>query len=54
MKARDMGVISGFEVSRNEEAISHLQFAYDTILFSSIKIKEILSMKRILWCFQLV
>lgn len=48
VKARDMGVISGFEVSRNGEAISHLQLADDTILFSSTKIEEILSMKRIL------
>ena len=32
VKAREMGVISGFEASRNGEVITHLQFEDDTIL----------------------
>lgn len=54
VRAREMGVISGFEFIQDGEAISHLQFADDTILFSSTESKEILALKRILWCFQLV
>lgn len=49
-----MGLISGFEVIQNGEVISHLQFVDDTILFSSTKREEILAVKRILRCFQLV
>lgn len=33
VKVREMGVVSGFEASRNEEVITYLQFAVDTILF---------------------
>lgn len=36
------------------EVITHLQFADDTILFSSTRREEILALKRILRCFQLV
>ena len=54
VKAREMGVISGFVASRNGEVITHLQFADDTILFSSTKREEIMALKRILRCFQLV
>ena len=35
-------------------AITHLQFVDDTILFSSTRKEEILALKRILHCFQLV
>lgn len=54
LRAREMGVISGFEFIQNGEAISHLQFANDTVLFRSTKSEEILALKRILQCFQLV
>ena len=37
LRAREMGVISGFEFIPNGEAISHLQFADDTVLFRSTK-----------------
>ena len=54
VNAREMGVISGFEASRNGEVISYLQFADDTILFSSTKREKIMALKRILRCFQLI
>lgn len=54
VKAREMGVISGFQASRSGEVISHLQFVDDTLLFSLTKREEIMALKRILQCFQLV
>lgn len=51
-KAREMGV--GFQASRSGEVISHLQFVDDTLLFSLTKREEIMALKRILQCFQLV
>lgn len=38
----------------NREDISYLQFADDTVLFCSATTKEVVTMKRILRCFQLV
>lgn len=46
VKPREVGVITGFDVSQNGEAISHLQFADDTILFRSAKRDEILALKK--------
>ena len=54
LKVRELGVIHGFEVTRNGEAITHLQYADDTLLFSSSNREEILTLKRILRCFELV
>lgn len=53
-RAREVEVIKGAAVNQSGEAISHLQFADDAILFSSAKREEILALKRILRCFQLV
>lgn len=49
-----MGVINGFEVTQNGEAITHLQYADDALLFNSSNREEILALKRIFRCFQLV
>lgn len=54
LKARELGVINGFEVTRNREAMTHLQYADDTLFFSSSNREEILALQRILRCFQLV
>ena len=51
VKVRELGMIGGFEMSRNGEGITHLQFAYDTILFSSTKREEILALRRSVLCF---
>lgn len=49
-----VGLINGFKANRNWEAISHLQFADDTILFSSTSNEKILALKGILRYFQLI
>lgn len=54
MRAKEKGVITGFEVNHRGEAISHLQFSDDTILFNSARKEEILTLKRILRICQLV
>lgn len=53
VKARELKVIHGFEINRGGEAITHLQFADDTIMLSSTRREELLALKRILQCFQL-
>lgn len=54
VKLREVGVITGFEISRKREAVSHLQFDDDTILFRSTKRDEILALKKnfevLCWC----
>lgn len=53
VRTKDIGLIEGFIVGQNGEAITHLHFADDTILFSSSRREEVLTIKRILRCFQL-
>ena len=53
LKAKDIEIIEGFKVGRDGEAITHLQFADDTIRFSSSNWDEIVLIKRILRCFEL-
>ena len=48
MKARRSGVIEGFEMGWNGEAITHLQFASDTIIFNSLRREAIVALRRIL------
>ena len=52
-KAKDCGLTEGFEVGGGAEIITHLQFADDTIIFSSSRWEEIVVLKRILRCFEL-
>lgn len=40
VKARDFDLIEGFKVGDNGDAISHLHFADDTILFNSTLMKS--------------
>lgn len=54
VRARDLGLISGFEPSSGGELVTHLKFADNTILFSSTKRQDILSLRKTLCCFQLV
>lgn len=54
LKAKEGGFIRDFEVGRGEEAITHLQFVDDTILFSSSKWEEVVMLRTILRCFQIV
>ena len=52
-KAKEIGLIEGFEASGGGETVTHLQFADDTILFTS-RWEEVATLKRILRCFQIV
>lgn len=52
-KAKECGILEGFAVGRMVEAITHLQFADDTILFSSTRWEEVVVLKRILRYFEL-
>ena len=54
VKAKDVGLIGGFEMGRSGEVITHFQFTDYTILFSSSRRDEILALRKILRCFQLV
>lgn len=51
VKAKDTELIEGFKAGDKEEAISHLQFAIDVVLFSSATNEEVITLKRILRCF---
>ena len=44
VKARELGMINGFQIGRSGEIITHFQFADDIILFSSTKLEEILAL----------
>ena len=52
-KPKKIKLLGDFEVGRGSEAIAHLQFVDDTILFSSSKWEETIVLKRILRCFEL-
>lgn len=52
-KTKDIGLISDFEVAGEVEAVTHLQFENDTILFTSTRREEITNLERILRCCQI-
>lgn len=54
VKAKDIGHIEGFEMGCSREVITHLQFADDTMSFSSSRTQEVADLKRILRSVQLV
>ncbi|XP_028102574.1 uncharacterized protein LOC114301812 [Camellia sinensis] len=53
-RARLMGLIKGAVVGSNDLSITHLQFADDTIIFCEAEREEVLTVKRILRCFEIV
>ncbi|CAL5344867.1 unnamed protein product [Camellia sinensis] len=53
-KALDLNLIKGVRVGVNDVLVSHLQFADDSILFCEADEGEIVNVKRILRCFELV
>lgn len=52
-KVKDCGLMDRFNVGQDGMAITNLQFAVDTIIFSSSKWEEVAVLKRILRCFEL-
>lgn len=53
LRARPLGLLSGVTMG-NDVMISHLQFTDDTIIFCEAKLEEVMVVKRILRCFELV
>ena len=54
IKARELGIIKGASVGQKLEVCTHLQFADDTILFCETNWEEVVSLKRILRCFEVL
>ena len=48
------GLIEGVKVGRHQINLSHLQFADDTLLFSVAKKEELINIRRILDCFNIM
>lgn len=53
-RAKETGLIRGASVGPNALKISHLQFADDTIIFCDAEWEEIIMIKRILRCFEVM
>ncbi|XP_028082409.1 uncharacterized protein LOC114283731 [Camellia sinensis] len=54
LRARELGLFNGAVVGNDLVKVSHLQFADDTILFCEANLEEILCIKRLLRCFEVV
>ncbi|RVW61143.1 Transposon TX1 uncharacterized 149 kDa protein [Vitis vinifera] len=48
LKAEERNVLEGFRVGRNRTRVSHLQFADDTIFFSSTREEDMMTLKSVL------
>lgn len=53
-RARVLGLIKGASIGSGNLKLSHLQFADDTILFCDAEWEEIVNVKRILRCFEIM
>ena len=51
LRAEERNVFEGFRVGRNRTRVSHLQFADDTIFFSSTREEDLLNLKSVLLVF---
>ena len=54
VRAKNLGLIKGAMVGHRELKLSHHQFADDTIIFCEANWKEIIAIKRILRCFEIM
>lgn len=54
LKAKEVSIVKGFEVSNGGPVLTHLQFADDTIFFCDHCKEEVLGYRAILRCFKLV
>ncbi|CAL5412431.1 unnamed protein product [Camellia sinensis] len=53
-RAKEMGLIKGATIGNNGIIVTHLQFADDTILFCEAEWVEVVTIKRILRCFEIL
>lgn len=53
-KAMEVGMIKGFSMCQGEVVVSHLQFAYDTIIFCDNFQHHTRMLRGVLWCFEVV
>ena len=53
-RAKEKGDINGLSVGNNGPVLTHLQFVDDTMVFCAADKEELLNIKRILRCFELV
>ncbi|XP_028115366.1 uncharacterized protein LOC114313201 [Camellia sinensis] len=53
-RAKDLGLVKGTRIGVNDFNISHLQFVNDTIIFCEAEWEEIVNIKRILRCFEVM
>ena len=49
-----MNLLKGVTIGNNQVQLSHLQFADDSLLFCEAEFSEVLTLKRILRCFEVV
>ena len=54
LRARELGLIKGIYIGVNGVVVSHLQFANDSLLFCEADVQEVMNLKRILRCFEMV
>ncbi|XP_077231884.1 uncharacterized protein LOC143864904 [Tasmannia lanceolata] len=53
-KGKSVGLVKGIQCGQNRVEVSHLQFADDTLLFSSPQTSKILNLKAVLRCYEIV
>ncbi|CAL5415768.1 unnamed protein product [Camellia sinensis] len=53
-RAHELGIIKGVKVGAKEVMISHLQFADDSMLFCEADLEQIVHIKRVLRCFEIL
>ncbi|GMQ01732.1 hypothetical protein CsSME_00048274 [Camellia sinensis var. sinensis] len=54
LRAREKGLVKGIHVGGNGVVVSHLQFGDDSLLFYEADMQEVMNLKRILRCFEMV
>ena len=53
-EAVSRNLFKGIKVGSNEMSVSHLQYADDTIIFCEAQVDQLLNVKRVLRCFQVI
>ena len=53
-EAISRNLFKGIKVGRNEMSVSHLQYADDTIIFCKSQVDQLLNVKRVLRCFEVI